>query len=87
MQCTNNSPCTKAAPGEKRRKLAWRDWSVLASEGSLLLVFRQTTSRIQYSILAGSHFLPSLVSIVFGLDSIVFPYRSISSLIDRFAIP
>ncbi|SCZ91630.1 BZ3500_MvSof-1268-A1-R1_C069g00344 [Microbotryum saponariae] len=100
-------------------------------EESLLLVLRQTTSRILYSILAGSHFLRDsslvsrlqspvsafrshtrsrfsvwapfsslvsrpfrslsrisyLVSLVFGLGSIVSPYLYISSLIDRFAIP
>ncbi|SGY81125.1 BQ5605_C009g05465 [Microbotryum silenes-dioicae] len=97
-------------------------------EGSLLLVFNETTSRIQYSILAGSACfqsrlsspvsslqsqrfvlvlgfvsrfgplslpclsavpvgLSSLASLVFILGSIVFPCHSISSLIDRFAIP
>ncbi|SDA02168.1 BZ3500_MvSof-1268-A1-R1_C044g00118 [Microbotryum saponariae] len=100
-------------------------------EESLLLVLRQTTSRILYSILAGSHFLRDsslvsrlqspvsafrshtrsrfsvwapfsslvsrlsavpvalsyLVSLVFGLGSIVSPYLYISSLIDRFAVP
>ncbi|SCZ88816.1 BZ3500_MvSof-1268-A1-R1_Chr2-1g04655 [Microbotryum saponariae] len=100
-------------------------------EESLLLVLRETTSGIQYSILAGSHFLRDsslvsrlqspvsafrshtrsrfsvwapfsslvsrllavpvalsyLVSLVFGLGSIVSPYLYISSLIDRFAIP
>ncbi|SGZ28304.1 BQ5605_C027g10307 [Microbotryum silenes-dioicae] len=38
-------------------------------EGISLLVLRQTTSRTQYSILAGSHFLVSQVSFIIVLQS------------------
>ncbi|SCZ94990.1 BZ3500_MvSof-1268-A1-R1_Chr11-3g03527 [Microbotryum saponariae] len=44
-------------------------------EGSLLLVLSQTTSRLQYSILAGSHFLRDL-SLVSRLQSPVSAFRS-----------
>ncbi|SGY26337.1 BQ5605_C018g08723 [Microbotryum silenes-dioicae] len=38
-------------------------------EGISLLVLRQATSRTQYSILAGSHFLVSQVSFIIVLQS------------------